>query len=136
MHPEAGDLVRLLELIPHPEGGYYRETFRSSAPVRPSDGRDPRSASTAIYFLLPAGTFSAWHRVASDEVWHFYDGDPLELVTIDGTGELRVATLGRGLAEGQRPQLVVPAGVLQAARPVGERYTLCGCTVAPGFDFA
>jgi uncharacterized protein len=134
MHPDAAALIALLGLSPHPEGGFYRETFRSPLRVEapPRGGRD---ASTAIYFLLPAGTFSAFHRVTSDEVWHHYDGDPLLLFTLgpDGTGKETV--LGRDFAGGQRPQHVVPAGVLQACRPLGDRYTLAGCTVAPGFTF-
>jgi uncharacterized protein len=132
MHPEAQAIVDALELTPHPEGGFYREVFRSplvvSAPLR------ERPASTAIYFLLPAGSFSALHRVRSDEVWHHYDGDPVELHTIDATGAHVVSMLGRRLGIGEHPQHVVPAGVWQAALPVG-RFALCGCTVAPGFDF-
>lgn len=119
-------IVDLLDLAPHPEGGFYRETFRAPG---------PRAASTAIYFLLPAGTFSAFHRIRSDEVWHHYDGDPLELHVVDGGRHERVV-LGRDLASGERPQHVVPAGAWQAAIPLGTRWTLCGCTVAPGFDFA
>lgn len=132
------DMVVLLELAPHPEGGYFRETFRAAdqvdrvaaAPVR-------RAAGTAIYFLLPAGAFSAWHRVQSDEAWHHYDGAPVELHLIDPAGAYRVVALGRDFARGERPQHVVPAHWLQAARPVGSApYALCGCTVSPGFDFA
>jgi hypothetical protein len=133
--PEARALVEALGLAPHPEGGFFRETFRAPAIVA-SSGRPWRAASTAIYFLLPEGSFSAFHRVSSDEVWHFYDGAPLELHTLDEAGEHQVARLGRDLARGERPQLVVPAGVLQAAVPLGGPYTLVGCTVAPGFDFA
>jgi predicted cupin superfamily sugar epimerase len=139
-------LVELLGLSPHPEGGYFRETFRSADRVqRPGDGSvpaDSRAAGTAIYFLLPAGAFSAWHRVASDEAWHHYDGAPVELHTIDPAGVHRVAVLGRDLARGERPQQVVPAGWFQAARPVAPPdgdaagYALCGCTVSPGFEFA
>lgn len=119
-------IVELLDLAPHPEGGFYRETFRA---------RGSRAASTAIYFLLPAGTFSAFHRIRSDEVWHYYDGDPLELHVIDEGRHERVV-LGRDLARGERPQHVVPGGAWQAAMPIGARWTLCGCTVAPGFEFA
>lgn len=136
LHPDAEAIVRRLDLEPHPEGGYYRETFRSLLTLGglPHPG-GTRSASTAIYYLLPAGDFSALHRVASDEVWHFYGGDPLELHTIDTSGFHAVHRLGADLAAGELPQLVVRAGVWQAAVPVGERYALCGCTVAPGFDF-
>jgi uncharacterized protein len=136
MHPDARAVVDLLELSPHPEGGFFRETFRAKESVR----ERTRAASTAIYFLLPAGTFSAWHQVTSDEVWHHYDGDPLELHLLHDNGlegeRPEVVRLGRDLARGERPQHVVPAGCLQAARPIGVRYALCGCTVAPGFDFA
>ncbi len=136
MHPDARTVVDQLSLVPHPEGGFYRETFRASATVDVPD-RATRNASTAIYFLLPADTFSAWHRVSSDEAWHFYDGDPLELHTIDPrTGIHTMNLLGRDLAAGERPQHVVSAGVWQAARPRGSRFTLAGCTVSPGFDFA
>jgi len=136
MHRDAEAIVRALELSPHPEGGFYRETFRSMMTLHglPHVG-GTRAASTAIYYLLPAGAFSALHRVSSDEVWHHYDGDPLELHTIDRTGLHAVVRLGRNLLAGERPQHIVAAGVWQAAIPVGERYSLCGCTVAPGFDF-
>ncbi len=133
--PEARALVDALGLAPHPEGGFYRETFRAPAIVT-VDGRPPRSASTAIYFLLPEGSFSALHRVASDEVWHHYDGAPIELHTLAEDGAHRSLRLGRDLARGERPQVVVPAGVLQAAVAVGGPFALVGCTVAPGFDFA
>jgi len=122
---DADDVVRRLGLRPHPEGGYYRETYRSSLTLELADGRR-RAASTAIHYLLPSGTRSAWHRVASDEVWHHYDGGALRLHLL-GVGTRR---LSRG-----DPQAVVPAGVWQAAEPEGEA-VLCGCTVAPGFDFA
>ncbi|MDY7231282.1 cupin domain-containing protein [Hyalangium rubrum] len=126
------ELVRTLGLRPHPEGGYYQETYR--APLRVETPRGPRSAGTAIYYLLPRGAFAAWHEVASDEVWHFYDGAPLTLYLLSERG-LETVVLGRDVARGERPQVVIPAGVLQAALPKGD-YTLVGCTVAPGFDFA
>jgi predicted cupin superfamily sugar epimerase len=137
MHPDAAMLVKSLGLAPHPEGGFYRETWRSPLVV-PAVGKDggARAASTAIYFLLPAGTFSAFHRVTSDEAWHHYDGDPLDLHLIDARGHHEVVVLGREFARGERPQHVVQAGTWQAAAPRGERYALAGCTVAPGFDFA
>ena len=137
MNDHARAVVTALGLAPHPEGGFFRETFR--APLVISAPQGSRAASTAIYFLLPAGSFSALHRVRSDEVWHHYDGDPVELYTLHedaGDGEARVVRLGRDLARGDRPQVIVPAGVWQAAVPVGKRFALCGCTVAPGFDFA
>lgn len=120
----AEETVRRLRLVPHPEGGFYRQTFRSPLRVRLPDGRE-RNASTAIHYLLPAGTWSAWHRVQSDEVWHYYDGAPLRLYRL-GMDPVR---LDRRL-----PQAVVPAGIWQAALPDGGA-TLCGCTVAPGFEF-
>lgn len=130
----ADDVIRLLALRAHPEGGYFKEVFRS--PQQVSDPRGRRSASTAIYFLLRSGDFSAFHRVSSDEAWHHYGGDPLELVLIDNGG-LRRERLGSNLAAGERPLCVVPAGAWQAARPAqGEQgYALAGCTVAPGFEF-
>lgn len=137
MHPEAKLLIATLGLAPHPEGGFYRETFRAPLSLGGLAHGAPRSASTAIYFLLPAGTFSALHRVTSDEAWHHDKGDPVELHLVDGqTLEHRVERLGSAIELGERPQVVVPAGVWQAAVPVGDRYALCGCTVAPGFDFA
>jgi predicted cupin superfamily sugar epimerase len=136
MHAAAADFVTRLALAPHPEGGVYRETWR--APVRVTGhAGDARAASTAIYFLLPAGTFSAFHRVSSDEVWHHYEGDSVEIHLLDERdGGCVVLALGRNIAAGERPQVVVPAGVWQAAAPVGDRFALCGCTVAPGFDIA
>jgi predicted cupin superfamily sugar epimerase len=131
---EARALVATLGLRPHPEGGFFRETFRAPLVVAAPQGE--RAASTAIYFLLPAGSFSALHRVRSDEVWHHYDGDPVEIHTLHGAGLHRVTRLGSHLSRGERPQVVVPAGVWQAAIPVGDAFALCGCTVAPGFDFA
>ncbi|NMO16373.1 cupin domain-containing protein [Pyxidicoccus fallax] len=127
------ELVRGLGLVPHPEGGFYREMYRASLTVETPRG--PRSAGTAIYYLLPRGSFAAWHRVTSDEVWHFYDGHPLELLLVGADGRLERVVMGRDVTKGERPQVVVHAGVLQAAVPQGE-YTLVGCTVSPGFDFS
>ncbi len=132
---DAAELVALLGLSPHPEGGFFRETWRSPLALGGLPQGAPRSASTAIYFLLPAGSFSALHRVASDEVWHHYDGDPVELHVLEGRVH-DTFVLGRDFARGERPQHVVPAGAWQAAVPLGRRWSLCGCTVAPGFDFA
>jgi predicted cupin superfamily sugar epimerase len=126
------ELVRALGLQPHPEGGFYKETYRAQARVETPRGS--RSAGTAIYYLLPRGQLAAWHQVASDEVWHFYGGEPLTLYLLSAQG-LETVTLGREVLRGEQPQVVIPAGVLQAAVPRGE-YTLVGCTVAPGFDFA
>ncbi len=125
---KADDVVRILDLKPHPEGGYFRETFRDS---RMTDGR---AASTAIYFLLPHGQRSHWHKVDAAEVWHWYAGAPLSLLmTADGRNE--VIRLGPDLAAGERPQAVVPTGIWQSAESLGE-WTLVGCTVAPGFEFS
>jgi predicted cupin superfamily sugar epimerase len=129
------DVIASLGLVPHPEGGFFSETFRSSATVDAPVGAR-RAASTAIYFLLRAGDFSAFHTVRSDEVWHHYLGASLELHTIDPSGQYERVELGPNLLHGERPQWVVPAGTLQAARVIGDSFTLCGCTVAPGFDFA
>jgi predicted cupin superfamily sugar epimerase len=125
----AVDVIRLLRLSPHPEGGHYRETFRDTA----ADGSG-RAASTAIYFLLAAGERSRWHRVDAAEVWHWYAGAPLALTIVgpDGRSEIR---LGAGLDAGEQPQAVVPAGAWQQAASLGS-WTLVGCTVAPGFQFA
>jgi uncharacterized protein len=129
-------LVRLLRLAPHPEGGFYRETFRAPLVLGGLPHGTPRRASTAIYFLLPAGDFSAFHRVRSDEVWHHYAGDPVALHVIDEGGAYAALRLGPDIAAGEEPQAVVPAGAWQAAEPLGGSFALCGCTVAPGFDFA
>jgi predicted cupin superfamily sugar epimerase len=119
--PQADRLIALLNLKPHPEGGYFRETFRDAA--------EGRAHSTAIYFLLTAGEVSRWHRVDAAEVWHFYSGAPLELrVGKD------IYVLGPNVDEAQAPQVVVPPNVWQSARSLGD-YTLVGCTVAPGFEF-
>lgn len=126
-------LVRELQLAPHPEGGLYRQLYRSASVVQPVDGRPARASLTTIYFLLQAGQHSAWHRVRSDEVWHFYEGDPLELLIAEpGMRRTRAVTLAPvGTGE---PVHVVPSTWWQAARPLG-RYALVGCTVAPGFVF-
>jgi predicted cupin superfamily sugar epimerase len=127
-------LVESLGLSPHPEGGYFRETYRSDRKVSPDDDRPDRSAITTIDFLLPEGTFSRWHRVQSCEVWHHMQGDALELAvvapTLDAFEIIRLDRVGHGAH-----MHVVPAGWWQAARPVGT-HALCACTVGPGFDFA
>lgn len=133
MHRRASDLINELGLEPHPEGGYFREVFRSSRKVKPSDERPERSALTTIYFLLLKGQHSRWHRVASDEAWHFHEGDPLQLYWIDDRNGVHEELLASGRSKG-RPICVVPAGCWQAAKPTGE-YSLVGCTVGPGFDF-
>lgn len=124
LHPRAQELIETLALAPHPEGGWYRQVFKSDQRVVRQHDRADRSALTTIYFLLVEGTWSAWHHVKSDEVWHFYEGDPLELLTH--------GTVTR-LDENNRVH-VIRAGKWQAARPLGA-YTLVGCTVGPGFEF-
>jgi predicted cupin superfamily sugar epimerase len=126
---EAAEIIRLLDLQPHPEGGHYRETFRDAA----VEGAG-RSCSTAIYFLLRAGEISRWHRVDAPEVWHWYAGAPLLLTVADVAG-CRETRLGIDLTAGECPQAVVPAHAWQQAQSLGA-WTLVGCTVAPGFDFA
>jgi predicted cupin superfamily sugar epimerase len=134
MTDRAASLITALSLIPHPEGGYYGELYRSDAVVHPADGRGPRSAITTIYFLLTGDTVSRWHRVQSDEVWHFYEGAPLEL-WLASPGADAVEQYRLGPFDGtQRPVWTVPGGWWQAARSTGA-YTLVGCTVGPGFDF-
>jgi len=130
------EVIAALGLSPHPEGGFFRETFRATASVAAPFAPVTRAASTAIYFLLRAGEFSAFHTVSSDEIWHHYLGATLELHTIDRAGMHQRVELGPHLQHGERPQWLVPAGRLQAARVIGDGFTLCGCTVAPGFDFA
>lgn len=133
MNARASQLIHELGLQPHPEGGFYRETFRSTTRVV-ADHRPARNALTTIYFLLAAGSFSAWHRVGSDEVWHWHEGEPLELLLASpdfAAGQRRVLGPVDGSVE---PVVTVPAGWWQAARPLGA-YALCGCTVAPGFEF-
>jgi predicted cupin superfamily sugar epimerase len=126
--PTPGETIAALGLQRHPEGGFYRETFR--APDA------PRGASTSILFLLPAGEQSRWHRVDADEHWLFHDGDALELLIADpASGARERIVLGRDVARGERPQAVVPRGWWQAARPLGD-WTLVGCVVAPAFEFA
>ena len=123
------EIIRLLGMQPHPEGGHFVETFRDAG------GRDGRAHGTAIYYLLEAGEFSHWHRVDAAEIWHWYAGGPLMLTLSPDGHDASAHRLGPALAQGERPQLVVPAGHWQTAVPLG-RFALVGCTVAPGFDFA
>jgi predicted cupin superfamily sugar epimerase len=125
----AEEIITRLDLKPHPEGGHYRETFRDSHAV---DGG--RAASTAIYFLLACGETSHWHRIDAVELWHYHAGSPLTLRIADDTGERKIM-LGPDVTAGEQPQAVVPAHAWQAAESSGD-WTLVGCTVAPGFDFA
>ncbi len=127
---DADAIIRLLGLVAHPEGGYFRETFRDER--RDDTGRE---ASTAIYYLLRAGEVSRWHRVDAAETWHWYAGAPIELqIAIAGQPRQRLL-LGPDLASAERPQIVVPAGAWQSARSKGA-HTLVGCTVAPAFSFS
>ena len=127
------DLIELLDLQPHPEGGHFRETYRSDQIIETPFGR--RATSTAILYLLTGGEFSAFHRVWGDEMFHFYAGDPAELVLLDEAG-CRTVPLGGDLGAGRQPQALVPGGTWQAVRLAGGgQWALMGCTVAPGFEF-
>jgi predicted cupin superfamily sugar epimerase len=125
----AADIIARLELKPHPEGGHFRETFRDTRV-----GPGGRSASTAIYFLLARGEHSHWHRIDAVEIWHYYAGSALMLEIAEGDSR-RAVRLGPDLTAGEVPQAVVRAQAWQAAESTGD-WTLVGCTVAPGFDFA
>jgi uncharacterized protein len=126
--PTAADIIRRLDLKPHPEGGHYRETFRDTRTI------DGRAASTSIYFLLQRGERSHWHRVDAVEIWHHYSGAPLKLSVVNGASE-EILRLGPDIAAGEAPQVTVPARAWQAAETLGD-WTLVGCTVAPGFEFS
>lgn len=125
----ADEIIRTLNLKPHPEGGYYCEEFRDEFAV------DGRSASTAIYYLLQAGEKSHWHRIDTAEVWHHYAGAPLEIQIAEEGKPRKTILLGTDLTAGQRPQVPVPGGAWQTAEPQGD-WVLVGCTVAPGFEFS
>lgn len=134
MHQRAHELIEKLDLKHHPEGGHFSEVYRSPSTVRPSDDREERAAVTTIYYLLAKEELSRWHQVRSDELWHFYEGAPLELHSIDPrTWEIKHMLLGPEGSGGNAVQ-VIPSGWWQAARTTGE-YTLAGCTVAPGFEY-
>jgi len=126
----------LLQLQPHPvEGGFFRRTYTAAATVNLPRGERPQG--TAIYYLIEPGTFSEMHVLDSDEIFHFYLGDPVEMLQLHSDGRSKVFTLGPNLAAGQHVQLVVPAGVWQGTRLIGSgKVALLGCTVTPGFDFA
>jgi uncharacterized protein len=134
-------IIKTLQLCPHPEGGYFRETYRSSGMISKEELGDKysgnRNFSTCIYFLLTSENFSAFHRIVQDEAWHFYDGSPLLLHMISPGGEYARVILGRDFEKGEVPQVVVPGGTWFAAEVAEENsFSLLGCTVAPGFDFA
>lgn len=137
---QAKKLIQQFDLQPHPEGGWYRQTYKSSEQVSasalPERFNGDRSFSTAIYFLLEKGNFSAFHRIKSDECWHFYAGDPLLIYVIQQNGTLDIITLGNDFEKGHAFQYVVPANCWFASQPAqGSEYSFVGCTVSPGFDF-
>jgi len=134
-------LIKQYALQPHPEGGWYKETYKSKewipANAMPERFTGDRAFSTAIYFLLEAGNFSAFHRIKSDECWHFYSGDPLQVYIIFPSGKLEIIELGSSFSRGELFQYVVPANCWFASRPApGSGYSFVGCTVSPGFEFA
>ncbi|MEK7287841.1 MAG: cupin domain-containing protein [Elusimicrobiota bacterium] len=134
-------LIKLYDLEPHPEGGYFKETYRAKGKVSqrelPSHFKGTRNYSTAIYFLLPEGKRSNLHRIQSDEIWHFYLGGPLTLIQIPPSGQIEKVVLGQDVETGQKLQHIVPAGCWFGAHPnPGSAFSFVGCTVSPGFDFA
>lgn len=136
MISEAKYWIEKLALQPHPEGGYYKETYRSEDTTVVGEEQRQRSYSTAIYFLLLEDKFSAFHRIQSDELWHFYAGSPIHIYVIDPQGNLQMICLGNNIDAGKQFQVVVPARCWFAARMAQPHsYALVGCTVAPGFDF-
>lgn len=141
MQTEIKNIAKKLELLPHPEGGFYRETYRSEI-VMPQEilGEEfsaNRNVSTCIYFMLTSDSFSAFHRIKQDEIWHFYRGSALNLYLISPVGEHTVVKIGKEILNEEVPQFVVPAGYWFAAEVCEkDSYSLIGCTVAPGFDFA
>ncbi len=130
--------INSLNLLPHPEGGYYKESYRSSGEIKnstlPESFIGNRAFSTAIYFLLEKGNFSAFHRIKSDELWHYYDGDPIAIHVINNDGTLVTHMLGMQPHKGLFPQITIPANTWFASESIGD-FSLAGCTVSPGFDF-
>ncbi|MBC8756182.1 cupin domain-containing protein [Kordia sp. YSTF-M3] len=140
MNQEINKLVKSLELLPHPEGGFYKEVYRSekllSKETLPDDFSGDRSYCTSIYFVLTSENFSAFHRIKQDEIWHFYGGSTLSVHVIDSQGNYTEHKVGMDFSQGEQPQLVVPAGCWFASSVAKEdSYAFVGCTVAPGFDF-
>ena len=139
MQDSSDTLTKILNHFPlslHPEGGAYLETYRSTLSSSLTGFKGERSASTGIFFLLKENEFSSFHRIKSDEMWHFYLGDPLEIIEINQNGEVIRTILGQDFNANQKFQYVVPAGSWFAAAPLQEsRFSFVGCTVAPGFDF-
>ena len=133
-------LVKELNLLPHPEGGYYKETYRSEGLIHmnalPNGFSGDRNIATSIFFLIEKNNFSALHKIKSDETWHFYYGDALEVIEIDENGILRITAIGNNLAKGECFQYTVKANTWFGSRvKTGGNFSLVGCTVAPGFDF-
>ncbi|MCC6370791.1 MAG: cupin domain-containing protein [Bacteroidia bacterium] len=135
----ADELVKHLNLVPHPEGGFYRETYRSAGTIPAGatpEFEEARNFATAIYFLIEHTNFSALHKIKSDETWHFYTGDALEVIEINAQGQLKTTIIGNHTEYGECFQYTVPANVWFGSRVrAGGRFSLVGCTVAPGFDF-
>jgi predicted cupin superfamily sugar epimerase len=137
----VNQIKQILHLVPHPEGGSFIQTYKSADTFAPAAlgarHTGPRANSTAIYYLLETGTFSELHRLLSDEIFHFYLGDPVEMLQLWPDGTSRSVRLGTNLVSGERPQLVIPRNVWQGSRLVpGGQFALLGCTVSPGFEFA
>ncbi|MEX0360761.1 MAG: cupin domain-containing protein [Allomuricauda sp.] len=133
-------LIKKFDLIPHPEGGYFKETYRSQGEVAsgslPKEYQGSRNYATSIYFLLTSDTFSAFHKIKQDEIWHFYSGSPLMLYMISEEGELSEHCIGNDFGKGQIPQFVVPGNHWFAAKTLNPNdYSFVGCTVSPGFEF-
>ncbi|MFK7750386.1 MAG: cupin domain-containing protein [Kordia sp.] len=140
MNSEINKLVSNLNLLPHPEGGFYKEVYRSATVITkealPANFSGDRSYCTSIYFLLTSENFSAFHRIKQDEIWHFYGGSSLSVHVIDTEGNYTEHKVGMNFNNGEQPQLVVPAGCWFASSvPQKDSYAFVGCTVAPGFDF-
>ncbi len=140
MKTRIKEIINELNLMPHPEGGYFIETYRSDGTIKEDSlnktYNGERNYSTCIYFLLTSNTFSAFHKIRQDEIWHFYEGSPIELFTISVNGNLSKHIIGLDLKNGQKPQLIVPGNHWFAASVLNkDSYALVGCTVSPGFDF-
>ncbi len=140
VNKEIERIAKQLDLLPHPEGGYYKELYRSQGVIAqdamPTGFKGPRNFCTSIYFLLTSENFSAFHRIQQDEIWHFYEGSPLTVHVIDLEGNYRAHKVGMDLSKGLQPQLVVPAGCWFASSvETKDGFSFVGCTVAPGFDF-
>ena len=140
MEQKVFDLITQLKLSPHPEGGYFKETYRSKEEIKEEclgdQYKGKRNHATCIYFLLTSTMFSAFHRIHQDEIWHFYDGSPLLLHIISPKGKYSAYIVGNNVSSNQKPQVIVPGGSWFAANVIGDNsYSLVGCTVSPGFDF-